>query len=445
MSMKKIKKLVAAVLALLLIPALCACEELDALRSQLPDPPKIDESAPPSEEVTDPVETESAETPAPTASTEEDTTGVYVSFIYNTKESYDPRDGSQLILTFTSVLPKVSIRGAEDSVVSKINETLGLLEETYYTGNDHGYGSATGYNMMLELAEDNYSYVVGSGLEGIPVQLSASRTVSVSRADGAVICLLYNDYEFTGGVHGNYSSCYRIFNTATGGLLSLDSLSSDTAALRAALLAEMKAAIAENKDGYYTEKIEPELTGDALDAALSALLRDGSWGFSANGMEIFSDLYELGPYAAGLTEFTVPYEKLAGIIDSKWIPAEHSGEGSLSISPLDSVDDGTTEIVGRVVVDENGQDYCLKAQGTVYDVSISTGVIQQEQFYTVKNIWYAGRLSDSAVQLQLILPEGLPNLMISYRDAGGESRSIFVSGNESGVHLTDLSSIHTVG
>ena len=154
--MKKMKKLIAAALALLLIPALCACEELDALRSQLPDPPKIDESAPPSEEVTEPVETEPSELSTPTTPVNaEDGTGVYVSFSADTKEGYDPNDGSQLILSFSSVVPRVSIAGADDSVVSKINEALGLIEETYYTGNDHGYGSATGYNMMLELAEDN--------------------------------------------------------------------------------------------------------------------------------------------------------------------------------------------------------------------------------------------------------------------------------------------------
>lgn len=442
--MKTFKRYISAALALLLIPALCACEELDSLRSQLPDPPKIEESSAPSEEPSEAPEAEPSEAPASEApNTAADGAGIYVSFSSDMKEGYDPNDGSQLILTFASVVPKVNILGAEDAA-AKINETLGLIEETYYTGNDHGFGAATGYNMMLELAEDNYSYIIGSGAEGMPMQLSASRSVSVSRADGAVLCLLYNDYEFTGGVHGNYVIRSYVFDTHTGGVLSLDSLSSDPAALRDALLSSMRAAIEENKDGYYSDHIEPSLTGAALDEALAALLRDGSWGFSDKGLDIFSDLYELGPYAAGITEFSVPYEALSDVIDGKWIPAAKEGEGSLSISPMDSVDDGTVEIVGKVTVDENGQEYCLKTEGTVYDLTVSTGMFS-EQFYKNMDIWYASRLSDSAVQLQLTLPEGLPDLMISYRDALGESHSLFVTGGADGVHLTDPSSVQTVG
>ena len=440
--MKKMKKLVAAALALLLIPALCACEELDALRSQLPDPPKIDETAPPSEDVTEPVETEtpdSSELITPVNA--EDGTGVYVSFTTDTKECYDPNDGSQLILSFSSVVPRVSIAGAEDSVVSKINEALGLIEETYYTGNDHGYGTSTGYNMMLELAEDNYSYIMGSGAEDMPMQFSASRTVSVARADGAVISLMYNDYEFTGGDHGSTTIRSYVFDTQTGDIVSIDSLSADPAALRDAILDSMKTAIDEDKDGYYSQRVD--LTGGDLDGTLSALLKTGSWGFGDKGLEIRANLYELGSYAAGIVEFTVPYEALSGTMDAKWFPAAKSGEGSLSISPLDSVDDGSVEIVSRVVIDPNGKEYCLKAEGTVYDLTVSAGMFA-EQFYKNTDIWYANRLSDGAVQLQLTLPEGLPELMVSYRDATG-SRSLFITGNDSGVTLTDPSSVQAVG
>lgn len=440
--MKKTRKLIAAVLALLLIPALCACEELEEIRSQLPDPPKVDESAAPSEEVADPDASEAMESQTPEAPAEHDDTGakVYVSFTSDMKESYDPQNGTELILTFSSVLPKVTIAGTDGAAAEKINTALGLIEETYYTGNDHGYGAATGFNMMLELAEDNYSYVVGNNLEGMPLQLSASRTVSVSRADGAVISLLYNDYEFTGGVHGNYGTRSFVFDTQTGELLTLDSLSSDPAALKEVLLTKMQAAIDEDKDGYYSGRIDPSID---LTSTLAGLLREGSWALTNDGLEIFSSLYELGPYAAGITEFTVAYEELANVLDSKWIPAEKSGSGSLSISPIDAVDDGAVEIVAKVTADAEAQEYCLKAEGTVYDVTISRGMFA-EQFYKNMDIWYASSLADSAVQLQLTLPEGLPDTMISYRDSTG-THTLFIAGNDSGIHLTDPSSVQTVG
>lgn len=441
--MKKIKKLIAAVLALLLIPALCACEELDELRSQLPDPPKVDESPAPSEDVTEPVESEpveseAPETPAPAA---DDGTRIYVSFTTDTKESYDPQNGTELILTFSSVLPKVTIAGSDGAAAEKINNALGLIEETYYTGNDHGYGTATGFNMMLELAEDNYSYVVGSGLEGVSLQLSASRTVSVTRADSAVLSFLYSDYEFTGGTHGNYGTRSFVFDTQTGELLTLDSLSADPAALKEVLLTKMQVLIDEDKDGYYSNHIDQSLD---MTTALPELLREGSWELTADGLEIFSSLYELGPYAAGITEFTIPYSELTNVLDAKWVPAGKTGEGNLSISPIDAVDDGSVEIVAKVTADEAGQEYCLKAEGTVYDVAISRGMFA-DQFYKNTDIWYASALSDSAVQIQLTLPEGLPDTMISYRDASGEAHELFITGSDAGVQLTDPSSVQSVG
>ena len=439
--MKKTRKLIAAALALLLIPALCACEELDSIRSQLPDPPKVDESAAPSEELTDPEQSEATESAAPEAPAAAEDTGapVFVSFSSDMKESYDPQNGTELILTFSSVVPKVTIAGA-DEAAEKINNALGLIEETYYTGNDYGYGTATGFNMLLEIAVDNYAYVVNSQLEGVSLQLSASRTVSVSRADSAVVSFLYSDYEFTGGAHGNYGLRSFVFDTQTGELLTLDSLSSDPAALKEVLLTKMQAAVEEDKDGYYSNHIDPSLD---LSSALSALLREGSWDLTAAGLEIFSSLYELGPYAAGITEFTIPYDELTNVLDAKWIPAEKSGSGSLSITPSDAVDDGTLEIVAKVTADAEGQEYYLKAEGTVYDLTISRGMFA-EQFYKNMDIWYASALSNSAVQLQLTLPEGLPDTMISYRDASGE-HSLFIAGNDSGIQLTDPSSVQAVG
>lgn len=436
--MKNIKKIFAAMLALLLIPALCACSELESLKDlDLPPLPSTEASAVPTGEPELPEETEEPEqTPGPEPSSvpEEASARVTVSFTRNAQEAYDPQDGSQLILSFSYDSPRVNIEGRDDAS-EKINETLGLLDETYYTGNDYGFGTAMGYNMMLELAQDNYSYVVNSNAEGMSLELSASRTVSVDRADGAVLCLSYNNYEFTGGVHGNYGSSFYSFDTETGERLTLDMLSDDGNMLRAALMDHMVAAVSEDKDGYYSERIYPELTGDALDEALSALLRDGAWGFTEDGLMIMSSLYELGPYAAGMTEFIIPYAELEGVIDAKWLPADRSGSGTLSISPMDSVEDGTVEIIGRVAVSADGQEFCLAADGTVYNVSIRSGMYT-DRFYENADLWYCSVMNGSAVQLQMKLPEGLPELKISYRDGSGELHELYVTRDENGAALS---------
>lgn len=73
----------------------------------------------------------------------------------------------------------------------------------------------------------------------------------------------------------------------------------------------------ENDDALQ-ERTAGFIPNDDYTAALSALLREGSWYFSGSGMVIFSSLYEISSYAAGIIQFEIPYSELAGHIDEKW-------------------------------------------------------------------------------------------------------------------------------
>ena len=65
----------------------------------------------------------------------------------------------------------------------------------------------------------------------------------------------------------------------------------------------------------FRERTAGFIPNDDYTAALSALLREGSWYFSGSGMVIFSSLYEISSYAAGIIQFEIPYSELAGHID----------------------------------------------------------------------------------------------------------------------------------
>lgn len=132
----------------------------------------------------------------------------------------------------------------------------------------------------------------------LPLELASSQTVSVARADERILSLVYSYYEFTGGVHGNYVDRAYVFDSETGEELTLDKLTTDFDAFTAFMVQYMVEK-AEN-EAYYSERIDPNtLAREQYSAAFGALLREGSWYFGSEGLTVFSDAYEFGPFAAG--------------------------------------------------------------------------------------------------------------------------------------------------
>lgn len=437
--MKYMKKMFVALIALALAFSMCACEEIDKLKAvELPALPDVNAEA-----TAEPTPEATAEAAPAAAATEPLSNQVIINIKNTAKQEFDPQSGQELILTFAYETPSVYIDGRDDAA-AKINEYVGLLDETYYTGNDYGLGTAMGYNMMLELAQDNYSYAVSTGNDGLSLEYAASRTVDVGRADSAVVSLVYDDYLYTGGAHGSYNDTAYVFDAETGEELSLDKLSTDYDAF-ATFVTKFMVDKAES-DSSYSDRIDPSiLPAEQYSAAFGALLREGSWYLGSDGLVFFSQLEEFGPYAAGIVEFTIPYAELKGVIDDRWLPAERAGNGEFSIKALSEVKDGTQPIIDKVTADASGTELCLIASGTVYDVTVSR-VDYADRFYETAQLWHCSYISDSAIQLQTVIPEGMPNIMLSYATAGGETHRLLISqsGKDGSLLLVD-ESIEAVG
>lgn len=362
-------------------------------------------------------------------------------------EEYDPQNGELLILTFSYETPHVSIDGRNEAA-QKINNYIAMLDETYYTGNDYGAGSSLGYNAMLEFAQDHYGYMVdtGSAYDAAVDLFFSERTASITRADAAILSVLYDNYNYTGNAQGSQTDRAYIFDTQTGERLSLESLSGDKKAL-SAFLVDYMVGLTENDTAYYQRiqlDIAKSIMGvEDLKGACEALLREGSWYFDSDGLVIFSDQGEMGSMVAGMIEFHVPYTELSGVIDGKWLPEKKADAGRFTIAPMDDIEDGTVEIIDFVSANHEGETYCITAEGAVYDVRISA-VQYSNSFYETALLWYASHMSGCAIQLQALLPDGMPNLMISYT-SGGERHSVLLThGEEGGPALVD-DTIEAVG
>lgn len=365
--------------------------------------------------------------------------------INNITETYPAPDGSErVILTYGYDEVKVYLESAP-LAADAINQVLATQDEIYYSGS----GNGDGVNAFLELATDNFGLSQDHGT-GLNPEFSCMRSAIVDRADSRVIALRYRTSSYTGGAHGLYTDRVSVFDTASGRLLGFDDLSADRNALEALLLKTMDDQL-HNDVRYlpildYMTTFNPDLE---LDDMLKSLFREGSWTLDGEGLTVFSDVYELGSYADGIVRFTVPYEELNGVLDEAWMPFDKPADGSLQIKDLDDRDGRAIRLLDKVTITKNGSEFRVYAEGTVYDVSIDsvTYISDDIGFYQTETHWYCSYLSNVGVQVQTKIPDGMPDLMVAYRDSSGERRSFLIteSGDDGSVLLLEEEHVTAVG
>ena len=102
-------------------------------------------------------------------------------------------------------------------------------------------------------------------------------------------------------------------------------------------------------------------------------------------------------------------------------------------------------MIDKVVVDENGTALCIEAEGTVYDVRLSK-VDYADRFYETALLWSCSYMNDCILQLNAAIPEGMPNLMVSYRDADGTQHKLLLTqSGEDGSYILSDENIEAVG
>lgn len=430
-------------ITLLLIAAFCL--GLCACNSAQPVPTAAPTEAPTPEPTPEPTPAPTPEptpepTPPPTPAPPKDVR-VTVSNTRTELTAMDPQSGETCILRFAYDTPQVEIE-SNPAAADRINEFIALKNESFYTGEDYGFGenSYTGYNNMLTLAEDFYLYQIESGGEAPSFEMSADRRAVIVRNDGGVLSLLLSDYTYAGGAHGNSVTRAYSFDVSTGELLTLDDISTDTAAFANVLANEMINQVKNSPE--LQERIYIENTD--LGSALSVLVREGSWYFDYDGIVIFSDDYEISSHATGPISFRVPYDVAAAYLIPRYIPEATVETVAFYVVPAENMNEGITEIVDMIKIGDGGTTLYLLANGTARDVRL-TSVDYSGSFYETAQLWSCSIMHDCAVQISTTIPEGMPNLKISYRANDGlKSFYLSESGEDGSLILVD-DSIEAVG
>ena len=431
------KKLLSLVLALALAASLCACTALKTVEG---DPNK------PADNGTDVQNAEPSEQGGQVSEmdTALEALGSQVIVDISKKEEFfkAPDGTDQTILTFSYDTATAHIEG-NDAASERINGSLAVLEETFYSGT----GMGDGVNGMLEQATDNYGVALQTG-DQRPLEFTSSRSAFVTRSDSRVLSLVYETQVYNGGAHGTYHQRAYVFDTRTGERMTFSSLCDSaelTEAMKAYIAAKMYAMAIEPDSGVDLSLFPDE---NSLVTKLNALIREASWYLDDEGLVIFSDVYELGSYAAGIIRFRFSYDDLRDFLSTKWLPTPREGDGNFSVAYVSDVPLGSETILARVEVDPAATELCLSAKGTVYDVTVvSVNYISDDVgFYETAQHWACSYMHDCAIQLVTILPDGMPKVMIRYTSADGSLHKLLVtqSGEDGSLILTD-DSIVAVG
>ena len=326
---------------------------------------------------------------------------------------YAPDRSGNLILSYICEKPVVEIENneyASDTINSFFND----LDEEYHTGENRGLGNTLcpGKNQMLQKATDNYQCYVDYEAD-IRLELVFSHYVDIVRCDNQVISFIFTDYLFDGTGNGEFYKYALSFDSFSGKMVDI----SDNR-----VFAEIRKIVNSTVPDY--AELSYEKGRCFLDSdGLSFLVRTDSAG-------------EDGSYYKTVT---VPYSALGGVDAPFFGEIGRLLPGSVSIFKA-TADFSDSEIIDRIDVSAEGQQYFLKVEGTVYDFKL-LGVQYSnydEVFYSKNLYWMTNYLSDCMLQLSLVIPEGMPDVMICYSSEGEEySRFISQSGLTGEVLLVD--------
>ena len=126
--------------------------------------------------------------------------------------------------------------------------------------------------------------------------------------NGKILTVEHKTYMFAGGAHGNSGFLYKNIEVATAKTIHLDDIIADVTAPRFVAIAEK----------YFREfqSIEEELT---LEEAGYFSYGDGfyvtyNYAFTSDGLTFLYNPYEIGAYALGAPNFTIPYHELTDFV-----------------------------------------------------------------------------------------------------------------------------------
>lgn len=266
--------------------------------------------------------------------------------------TYYAKDGKSPVLDVNVSYPAISIPD-KDEISEKINTALKTEVETFWNFEKENASYAReDFEMAAE--DENYSFE----------PYTASFSYTVKRCDTQIISIVFSQYDYTGGAHGNPWQYGVTFDAATGNRIQLEGLSSDFPAFYNVLLTNL------NHQAMlpaYQDYIFSDFAADVE----TALLQDAAaWYLDSSGITFISNPYVLGSYAAGTFEFNIPYSELKDLKGTYGYSGNYIRKLFPGISASYDINaDGTEEEICYSITKDEDNDHTLSLVINGHDFS----------------------------------------------------------------------------
>ncbi len=121
---------------------------------------------------------------------------------------------------------------------------------------------------------------------------------------------MISNYSYLGGAHPNSYQTYLNFNRKTGELIQLEDITLDQEAV-------LNVAEQQFRTTYNLSPEDPLTKAGLFE---NELVLPKNFAITNKGLIFLYNPYEIGPYAAGYYEFTIPWESLAGLVKRNYPP-----------------------------------------------------------------------------------------------------------------------------
>lgn len=191
------------------------------------------------------------------------------------------------------------------------------------------------------------------------------QTLAIARHDETVTSLIALSSINSGGSHPNSVQIAYNLDITNQRVLTLEDVIAESGAAELADLVrsavDEKFAPIDGGNGLFEDY------ASTIDSSMSYGSMTPYWYFNADGLVIFYNQYELGPYAAGIIKAELPYESLEGILLEEYFPAESDG------TPGDLIRRGEWEGYRRIpiTIEPEGETLRIGVEGQVYQVRLS--------------------------------------------------------------------------
>lgn len=303
-----------------------------------------------------PEDTEAAETTADFETKEEPRTitnqhNISVTDI-SSNGTYYAKDGKTPVLEVDISYPTISIPDRTE-VSEKINAAIKSEVDTFWNFEKQNASYAReDYEMAAD--DTNYTFEPYTG----------SFSYTVKRCDKQIISIVFSQYDYTGGAHGNPWKYGVNFDASTGDRLQLEALSSDYTDFYNLLLTNLnhQAMLPAYQDYIFSDF--------AADVETALLKDSAAWYLDSSGITFISNPYVLGSYAAGTFEFNIPYSELKGLKEKY----NYSGNYIRKLFPgisasFDINADGIEEEICYSIIKNEENDYTLSLTANSEDFS----------------------------------------------------------------------------